>query len=269
MKDILEFFDFFLKWLLYRAPLVGKLLSSIFGALEFPFLEFLRRIDTTLNINFTKYVNQHLLEGKWGGRIVPIERNIEVGTKFAPIQEITEIISRSNVTKVSYCYCRTIQRAQEEPNCDHPLYTCIHISSGKYLNEVPFKDKEFKHVSKEEVLEIVKECDDRGLIHQLIYFPNPDFYYVICNCCPCCCVVLKRFLNEGAPQIVQSDFIANINQDSCQQCGACAEWCYFNALSFNDKILNLEPDKCFGCGICVSKCPNDAIALRLKSQLKK
>jgi ferredoxin len=269
MKDIVDIFDSILKWLLYRAPLFGKFLSSIFGALEFPFLEFIRRIDTKLQINFTNYVNQHLLEGKWGGRIVPLNRNIEVGTKFAPIQELTEIISRSNVTKVSYCYCRTIQRAKEKPNCDHPLFTCIHLGSGKYLNEVPFKEKKFKHVSKEEVLNLLNECDERGLIHQLIYFPNPDFYYVICNCCPCCCVVLKRFLDEGAPQIVESDFVANIQKDICKHCGTCVKWCNFNALSFTDETLHFEQNKCFGCGICVSKCPNDAISLQLKTQFEK
>ncbi len=252
------------KQVLQKAPIIGKILSSLFGALEYPFLEFSRRIDRTFQINFTQYLNLHLLKGRWGGRVVPLNINIETGTKFAPIQELTEIISRSSVTKVSYCYCRSVQRATGTPNCDHLLYTCIHVGSGKYLNELHLKKKEFKDVSKEEVLTLLKDCDERGLIHQLIYFPNPDFYYVICNCCPCCCVILNRFLKEGSPQMIKSDFIANIDLIKCQNCGDCAEWCYFNALFLKDNKLHFKEEQCFGCGICVSKCPNNAISLHLK-----
>lgn len=245
---------------------MGKLLSSVFALLEFPILEFMRIIDNTFQINFTKYINSHFLDGKWGGRVIPLNRTIEVGTKFAPMQELTEIVSRSSVTKVSYCYCRTIQRAHREPNCDHPLFTCIHLASGKYLGELPFKEKNFKDVSKEKVVELLKNCDERGLLHQLIYFPNPEFYYVICNCCPCCCVVLNKFLEEGSPKVIESDFKAHINWDVCQNCGNCIECCYFDALSLEDGNLEFNPNHCFGCGLCVSKCPNHAISLRLKGK---
>lgn len=259
--------DSFLNRLLRQAPFLGKIVSSVFGVLELPILEFMRRLDDKFHINFTRYVNKHILKGKWGGRVVPLNRNIEVGTKFAPIQEITEILGRSNVIKISYCYCRTIQRAKGNYNCDHPLFTCIHLGSGKYINEVPLSEKAFNKVSKEEVLDLLKECDERGLIHQLIYFPSPDFYYVICNCCPCCCVVLDRFLKEGTPKVIESDFIARVNDDACQNCGTCTKWCYFDALTLKNGTLRFKPDKCFGCGICVSKCPNDAISLRLKKNL--
>ncbi|MHA2393728.1 MAG: 4Fe-4S binding protein, partial [Promethearchaeota archaeon] len=111
----------------------------------------------------------------------------------------------------------------------------------------------------------LEECDNRGLVHQLIYFPNPEFYCVICNCCPCCCVVLNKFLKTGSPQMIKSDFIAKTDIDRCKNCGNCEEICYFKARTMIDSKLHFNKIRCFGCGICVSKCPNNAIYLNKKS----
>ncbi|TXT63123.1 MAG: hypothetical protein BAJALOKI3v1_430019 [Promethearchaeota archaeon] len=254
----------FIDKLLRRFPLLGKLSASIFGLLELPILEFFRRIDQRFNFHTMEILSKSLLRGRWGGRVVPLNKNIQISAQFSPTEEIMEIISRSNITGVSYCYCRTIQRALDKPNCDHPIYTCIHVGFGKSLREIPFKSKNLKRVKKEEVAKILEECDKRGLVHQLIYFPNPEFYYVICNCCPCCCVVLNNFLKSGSPQMIKSNFIAKTDFSNCKNCGICEGWCHFGARVIKKDKLKFEPDFCFGCGICVSNCPNNAITLEKK-----
>jgi Pyruvate/2-oxoacid:ferredoxin oxidoreductase delta subunit len=250
--------------LLAKVPLIGKIITSIVGLLELPILEFFRRIDKRYNINSLGIVDEYLLHGRRGGKVVPLNRNIPVSTKFSPTEEILEIIKRSNITGVSHCYCRTIQREFNEPNCDHPLNTCIHVGFGKSLEEIPYKSENLKKVDKGEIIKLLEDCDERGLIHQLIYFPNPNFYYVICNCCPCCCVVLKDFLQKGAPRVVASKFIAETNEKLCNNCGECIKWCYFGARIIENNRLNFNPKKCFGCGICVSKCSQNAIKLNKK-----
>jgi Pyruvate/2-oxoacid:ferredoxin oxidoreductase delta subunit len=251
----------FIDKLLRRIPLLGKLVASIFGLLELPILEFFRRIDQRFNSHSMEMLSKSLLRGRWGGRVVPLNKNIEMSTQFSPNEEIMEIINRSNIMGVSYCYCRTIQRAFDEPKCDHPIYTCIHVGFGKSLREIPYKSKNLKRVKKDKIVEILEECDKRGLIHQLIFFPNPEFYYVICNCCPCCCVVLKKFLHSGSPHMIKSNFIAKTDFSKCTNCKVCEEWCYFGARIIKKDKLKFASDFCFGCGICVSKCPNNAITL--------
>lgn len=200
-----------------------------------------------------------------GGKVVPLNINIDLTSKFLSTQEIMEIVKRSNVTGVGWCYCRSVQRKYEKPNCDHPLYSCIHLSFGKSLYEILYKSYNLKKVSKKEIVNLLEECDKRGLVHQLIYFPSPQFYYIICNCCPCCCVVLNKFLKKGTPQMIKSDFIANTDSNKCTNCGTCESWCYFGARSANKGKLLFNPTNCFGCGICVSKCPNQAITLFQKN----
>ena len=251
--------------LLKRVPALGKILTSLFGTQEFLMLEAFRYIDKRFNTNIFYLLDNYLIKGRWGGKVIPLEANIDLDSRFLPSQEILKLLSRSNVTGISWCYCRKTQREHGKPNCDHPLNTCIHIGMGKALQEIPYKSENLKKVSKEEIRELLEECDRRGLIHQLIYYPSPQFYYVVCNCCPCCCVVLNRYLKLGSPQMIKSDFIAETNMEDCTKCGACEEWCYFGARKINEQNLVFNPNQCFGCGICVSKCPNNAIILKRRN----
>ena len=247
-----------------RIPLLGRILTSLFGFQEWAMLELTRIIEKIFKIDALYILNRYIMKSKWGGKVIPLNTSIASEVRFLPSQEIIEILSRSNVTGISNCYCRETQRRYNEPNCAHPLRTCIHIGTGKSLYDIPFKSENLKKVSKQKVIDLLERCDQEGLIHQLIYYPNPNFYYVVCNCCPCCCIILNRFLRYGSPQMVKSDFIAMTDPQICVNCGDCTEWCYFGARIYSNFDLEFKPDFCFGCGLCVSKCPQKAISMQLK-----
>jgi NAD-dependent dihydropyrimidine dehydrogenase PreA subunit len=249
--------------LLEKAPSLGKILSFIFGAFENLILEFFRYIDTRLNIKSFEAANRFVFRRRWGGKVIPLNLNFDVETKFLPSQEILALLSRSKVTGISTCYCRDTQRKHSDtPNCDHPIKTCIHIGFGKSLREIPYKSENLEKVSKSEIQRLLEKCDERGLVHQIIFFPNPSFYYVVCNCCACCCVVMNKFLKSGSPQMIKSDFLASTDLTKCNNCGICEQFCNFNARKLIDNELNFFSENCFGCGLCVSKCPEKAITLK-------
>ena len=127
------------------------------------------------------------------------------------------------------------------------INTCIHIGFGKSLREIPYKSENLVKVSKREIKQLLEESDRRGLVHQIVYFPNPSFYYVVCNCCPCCCVILNKFLKTGSPQMIKSDFIAYTDSVKCNNCGFCEEYCNFGARKLSKEKLTFFPDLCFGC----------------------
>ena len=183
--------------LLKRIPLLGKILASIFRIFELLILEIFRFLDNKFNISTINIVNRYIFKKRWGGKVVPMNVNFDIDTRFLPSQEILEHLSRSKVVGIGNCYCRETQRKHsDEPNCDHPIKTCIHIGFGSSLHEIPYKSENLEKVTKEEIKQLLEECDQRGLVHQIIYFPNPEFYYVVCNCCPCCCVIMNKFLNH-------------------------------------------------------------------------
>ena len=257
-------FQSFIDKILRRFPTLGKLLASMFSLIEVALLELFRRLDNKFNIYSFGILNRRVLKGRWGGKVIPLNKNIDAETRFLPTQEILELVKRSSVTGISWCYCRAVQRKYNEPNCDHPLYTCIHLSFGQSLYEIPNKSLNLKQVSKERIVQLLEDSDKRGLVHQIIYFPSPQFYYVICNCCPCCCIVMDKFLKHGSPQMVKSDFIAETDNSKCVNCGNCVEWCYFGAREMKGGKLVFNSINCFGCGICVPKCDKDALILKKK-----
>ncbi|MFW9784240.1 MAG: hypothetical protein ACFFFB_18320, partial [Candidatus Heimdallarchaeota archaeon] len=137
---------------LFKAiPLLGKLFSGLFGISEYFILELFRKIDEKFNIYTMGLVNSYFLKARWGGRVVPLNKNINPETKFIPSQEILEILYRSNIAGIGWCYCRSTQRKHSIPNCDHPIYTCIHLGSGRSLYDIPYKSHNLKAVSKQEI----------------------------------------------------------------------------------------------------------------------
>ncbi len=253
--------------LISRVPSIGKILSFAFGTVEFLMLETFRFLDTKLNINTMELVNRYIFKSRWGGKVIPLNVNLDMETRFLPSEEILALLSRSKVTGISNCYCRETQRKHSDtPNCDHPIKTCIHIGFGKSLREIPYKSENLVKVSKSEIKQLLEESDRRGLVHQIIYFPNPSFYYVVCNCCPCCCVIMNKFLKSGSPQMIKSEFISYTDVTKCTNCGICEQRCNFGARKLVNDKLKFFQDYCFGCGLCVSECPEEAITLRKKSQ---
>ena len=61
---------------------------------------------------------------------------------------------------------------------------------------------------------------------------------------------------EGKLAMHKKDYPATI-PSRCVSCGACAQQCPANAITFNP--LSIDRDKCIGCGKCVGLCPVDAI----------
>jgi TPP-dependent indolepyruvate ferredoxin oxidoreductase alpha subunit len=148
------------------------------------------------------------------------------------------------------------------------------MGNGKYIKEIE-KSEEFSHVSFEEIEKTIRKADEYGLIHQIIHFPGPNFYYVICNCCDCCCAVLssyKRFGNhikthgDDLYLIKPSNFIAVVDADKCEGCETCLARCKFFAIELkHNKSTTIELN-CKGCGLCATGCPNGARRLFLRKK---
>ncbi len=262
-------FDSKIDRLFKRVPALGKVVSAWFQPIETTMLDFLYFVSKIFHINAFDYVMKRFFKGRWGGKVIPLNLNYSIDSRFLPSEEILSLLARSHVLGIGTCYCRMRQRQRsEKPNCNHPTYTCIHIGLGNSLYDIPFKSENLKRVSKEEVKKVLSDAEKSGLVHQIIYFGSPQFYYVVCNCCACCCATLSNFLKQGAPQIVKSEFIAETDPLKCKNCGTCVKRCYFGARKIVNNRLIFNKTRCFGCGLCCGTiCPNNAIKLKRKSSI--
>lgn len=249
-----------------------KKLGGFFGRkIERDLLLVIRFIENHFLKNIRFYLFRKM-SPVWGGIVVPIREAIHPSVEVTTSQEILEIAKRSGILGIGDCFCKT--SAYRNPQCEAPVQTCMIMGQGAYIKEIEKSDI-FTHVSIEKIEELLRKTDEYGLIHQLIYFPGPDFYYVICNCCDCCCAVLssyKRFENHIKKHgdqlflIKPSAFIAKVDPEKCEGCETCLSRCKFYAIEIiNHKSVTIEAN-CKGCGLCATGCPNGARKLFLREK---
>jgi electron transport complex protein RnfB len=240
---------------LLKYPRIGKAIATLFGAIEVPLLEAIRFIDSYI---FSGLYEKSMLHFNriYGSRIIPLNITLKNIAAISPTEEIMSIIRRVPSLGIGYCYCRATYR-----NCDNDLWTCIHIGTAKQLDEIRSKIP-LQTASVLQVEKILNKAHRNGLVHQLITAPNPNYFYVICSCCPDCCVMLRNKINKNMPNTaLASNFIAKQLNFNCVNCGKCVERCYFNAIKLIKGRIMFNPDNCLGCGLCVSSCEFDAIKL--------
>lgn len=195
-------------------------------------------------------------------RIIPVEEEIESREEIVlPLEEISKIIETTDTIGVAKCYCRHRKELIGEPCKKTSGYNnCFSFGrTAKFLIEQGFQTQ----ISKEEALNILKKCEDDGLVHKAFH-TNLDPEKEIdglCNCCKCCCGTFEMFFSGATPLMDLTSYIAKVNEEDCVGCGTCVENCNADAIELLDTIANIDENRCIGCGICAHLCPENAIKL--------
>jgi Pyruvate/2-oxoacid:ferredoxin oxidoreductase delta subunit len=244
-----------------QGQLVYGLLPFAFGIYEYQY----ERIDEEMAQLFEAY----FLEG--GGkatgtapsihRVIPVNEAIPVDLEVFPYERATELVETAKSWWVRDCICR-VQQKLVGKGCDAPIENCLSFSQieGKY-DGLPA----MRAVSKEEALQILQEAAEAGLVHSTGNYRDGNHY--ICNCCTCCCGVLRGVAEFGMPTaIARSDFAVVVDADLCIGCENCLERCQFGALAVPEGLCTVDYGRCVGCGVCVSSCPVDALSLRRREE---
>ena len=189
-------------------------------------------------------------------RVVAVGEAIPFSLAIHPYEQASEILATANSWGVLDCMCRTRTR-QAGQGCSYPLETCL-VSDP---DEGAYDDNDLiRAISLEESLRILHEAEDAGLVHTTGNIGDHDF--IICNCCPCCCTLLRGVVEFHRPTVVaHSDFFNTVDETACDGCGDCVERCHFGALSLPGSVCVVDYTRCMGCGLCTLACPLDALSL--------
>ena len=172
-------------------------------------------------------------------------------------QQVREALTISDSVGITACGCRV-----SEDNCDAPVDVCIVL--GMSAEEIE-EDDETRLISTEDALKLLDRTSESGLVH-ITMRAGDNTPYAICSCCSCCCHELLAMSKFGySDQVMESDFIANLDTDACTGCMICIDRCQFGAFTEDGDKARLDVAICFGCGLCVMTCPEDAIALKERS----
>ena len=242
-----------------------KMLPFVFGLFEFQ----LGRIDREMAELFHTYMpvfSRQFFENKPQlMHVLPIEETISSDQEALPYEKVSALIEKSQSFLVNECICKKEHALLDKP-CEKPLEVCLAMAP---IHGAFDKSPIGRMITKEQAYVLLKMTEDAGLVHLTNNMQNGQFF--ICNCCKCCCGVLRSINELGIPawDVVNSPFYAVIDQDACIGCSICKEKrCQVNAIDKENDIYHITPEKCIGCGLCISTCPIQAISLMRKGTKK-
>lgn len=173
-------------------------------------------------------------------------------------------IKTSSHIGISMCYCRHKEEHLGQ-NCDAPMDICMTFN---HTAESLARKDYARLVDSVEGLELLHKAYEHNLV-QCGENVRENVAF-ICNCCGCCCEAMQAARKFGILQPVHTtNFIPNINENSCNGCGRCVKVCPIGAITItkgksNNKTLAtaaINEDICLGCGVCVRSCTKKSIAL--------
>jgi len=194
-------------------------------------------------------------------RVIPVNETIRTGMEIAPYESVTTIVDEAKSWGVVDCICRQ-QKALVGDPCDHPVDVCMTLSSvPSAFDHV----KTIRALTHDEALATLSRAADAGLVHSV--GNNQEGLWYICNCCSCSCGILRGMSEMGVANVVaHSSFINVVDEDICNGCEDCVEYCQFNALALEDFVMTVNQLSCVGCGVCVPKCSTGAMSLVLREE---
>jgi H+/Na+-translocating ferredoxin:NAD+ oxidoreductase subunit B len=189
-------------------------------------------------------------------RVLPIQEEVESEPGILTYEMLYEQIDKARVTGIAHCACRELEQA-----CDASREACMLFDDTcTFLVERGFG----RYLSKDEMKQKLREFDEEGLVHQVNN--ARDRLMLICNCCPCCCGLLKAYTQYGNVNVIAgSGFIPVNDGDACTGCAICAdERCPMGVIEIVNEAASVIEDKCIGCGLCATGCPNGAMKMEKK-----
>jgi electron transport complex protein RnfB len=185
-------------------------------------------------------------------RVVPAQDAVK-SEWILPYDDIKSMLENSRSFRVRDCICRVEQDALQSRKCEFPLKNCMTFSPVE-------RPKRPDDITKEQALSLLDETERLGLVHTVSNVIK-DIYYV-CNCCGCCCAILRGITDWGIEDsVARANYYAVIDRETCISCGVCVDRCQVKAIVESDDAVVVQLDKCIGCGLCVTGCSIQAAKL--------
>lgn len=179
-------------------------------------------------------------------------------------ERAVEVISSAKHLAISNCYCR--HKAEHlGKNCKAPIETCF--SFNQFADYVQRRNYG-RVICKSEAMDILTKCRENSLVHMVDNVKNNPAW--LCNCCKCCCGIMKSINTFDFPAANPSNFRPQLDSENCKGCLKCIKLCPVNALSLTTRTdaklvrhhhLIIDEERCIGCGICVAACQNKILTL--------
>ncbi len=224
----------------------------------------LERMDHELAHLFEEYLDQGGIEIMRPQpaihRVIPAQSATKTEW-ILPYDKLRELLISCNTFRVRDCICRKQQELVGTRKCSFPLHVELIFYTGRESAGTP----EHPFVTKEEALAVLDKTEKIGLVHTVSNVAEGVYY--VCNCCGCCCGILRGITEFGIEKsVAAANYYSVIDPAKCQGCGTCIERCQMRAVSAQGEIAVVNRTKCIGCGLCATGCPANVARLERKTE---
>jgi Uncharacterized Fe-S center protein len=242
---------------------IFKMIPWVFGIYEFQLGRFDKELAELCEQYAPDFVNQFYSQMPQLMQTLPIEALLSSDNEPLPYERVSSIVENGKAFLVNDCVCKK-ERALIGKPCSRPMQVCLAIAP---IPKVFDNSPQGRVITKEEAYALLKQCEEDGLVHFTSNVQFGQFY--ICNCCECCCGVLRSINEGGMPvsHVVNAHYYAVIDAEKCTACGTCADKrCQVHAVEAGEGASRIIREKCIGCGLCITTCPGEAIRLTHKDK---
>ena len=184
-----------------------------------------------------------------GMHVIPVEKAIEMENESVDLEHISYWLSKyEGKYAASPCSCRRSRLTHDEGCADDPEGWCVAV--GDMADYVVETQKDGRCISKEEALDIFRQAEENGFVHQITKIDGKNKIFAICNCNVNVCYALRTSQLFNTPNMSRSAYIAKVEKQNCVACGKCVEACPAGAVKLGQKLCDKE-----GCEITYPRMP--------------
>lgn len=237
------------------------LIPTVPGLFEYPFMRVEREPEAERLAHLWHEYHRDGFTDAFAGsptpqmRVISVQKSIPMVSEVVTYDQVSEMIDRAQKHAVTNCACRVSMGK----TCGKSIEVCLVFDNiARTLVE---RDRA-RWISKDEAMDILNRVEEEGMVHCISN--SADKPALICNCCRCCCTILRGITEIGNPNIIAtSAFVVSLDEDLCTGCLLCTQdRCPMAIIEEKDDIVVIDSSRCIGCGLCATVCPTEALAMR-------
>ena len=174
-----------------------------------------------------------------GMHVIPVEKAIEAENTSIDLEHISHWLDKyDGKYAASPCSCRKSRLSFDEGCADDPEGWCVAV--GDMADYVVETGKGGRYITREEALDIFRQGEENGFVHQITNIDGKDKIFAICNCNINVCYALRTSQLFNTPNLSRSAYVARVEKSDCVACGKCVEVCPAGAVKLGQKLCTKD-----------------------------
>ena len=169
-----------------------------------------------------------------GMHVIPVEQEKKTKNTSLDIEHISYWLKKyEGHLSVGICSCRYGRSKLNEGCGDSCEEWCIGVGD---MADYCVETNKGRKITYEEAIQILKNAEANGYVHQITNIDGENKIFAICNCNVNICNALRTSQLFNTPNMSRSAYTAHIDIDKCVACGKCVEYCPSGAVKLGQKL---------------------------------